>query len=256
MKVLNKTPNKLVFLMEEEDWYANLLRRMILREVPTLAIEDIEFKKNDSALYDEIIGHRLGLLPLKTPLKDYTFKDKCSCEGAGCSHCQATFTIKAKGPKTIYAKDLKSSDPKVVAANPDTPIVTLAKDQRLEFSAVAILGQGKEHTKWSPGHVYYKYYPEVSINNSKLKPEVISVLPKSLFKITGNKVEVKETELVNSDLWDTFEEMTNGGITVKEDPSKIIFYLESWGQMTCKEIVENAITLCDEKLSDFGKLLK
>ena len=39
---------------------ANSLRRIMIAEVPTLAIEFVEFEINTSALQDEYLAHRLG----------------------------------------------------------------------------------------------------------------------------------------------------------------------------------------------------
>jgi DNA-directed RNA polymerase subunit D len=61
--------------------FANALRRVIIDYVPTMAIEDIEFSKNSSILYDEIIAHRLGLTPIKTDLKSYNLISDCKCKG-------------------------------------------------------------------------------------------------------------------------------------------------------------------------------
>jgi len=65
LKLLNKEENKVTFLIKDtEPYIINALRRMILEEVPTMAIEEVTFIKNQSALYEEIIAHRMGLLPL------------------------------------------------------------------------------------------------------------------------------------------------------------------------------------------------
>lgn len=44
---------------------ANAFRRILIAELPTLAIEDVYILKNTSIIQDEVLSHRLGLIPLK-----------------------------------------------------------------------------------------------------------------------------------------------------------------------------------------------
>jgi hypothetical protein len=44
---------------------ANALRRIMLAEVPTVAIETVWFADNMSIIQDEVLAHRIGLIPLK-----------------------------------------------------------------------------------------------------------------------------------------------------------------------------------------------
>ena len=75
MKLLNKEENKITFLIKDINAsLANAVRRSIMEEVPVMAIEEVTFVKNTSALYDEIIAHRLGLTPLSTDIKGYNLK--------------------------------------------------------------------------------------------------------------------------------------------------------------------------------------
>src|SRR3989344_1750302 len=73
--------------------FVNAIRRCIINEVPTMAIEDVEIRKNSSILYDEMVAHRLGLVPLKTDLKSYNLPQKCKCEGKGCNRCQLKLVL-------------------------------------------------------------------------------------------------------------------------------------------------------------------
>lgn len=149
--------NRIVFSLSGVDIaYANTLRRLMGFEVPVMAIEDVEFRKNSSILYDEVLAHRMGLIPLTTDLKSYDLPSECKCKGAGCASCQVKFTLKASGPGTVYTSDLKSKDPAIKAVFNKMPLVKLLEGQELELEATAILGQGKIHSKWCPGLIFYK----------------------------------------------------------------------------------------------------
>ena len=95
MKAILNTPEKLVLRIEANDSLANALRRSIL-EIPTLAIDEVEIFKNDSALYDEILSHRLGLIPIKT-------------EKGASEKTKIEFKLSKKGPCTVYAEDRDGS---------------------------------------------------------------------------------------------------------------------------------------------------
>ena len=73
--------------------FANAFRRAMIGEVPTLAIEDVRIYDNTSAFFDEMLAHRLGLIPIKTDLSTYSTQENCTCGGAGCPGCTVTFTL-------------------------------------------------------------------------------------------------------------------------------------------------------------------
>jgi len=142
IKVLSKNKDIIRFTVEgANEAILNAIRRAASFETPVLAIEDVYFIKNSSALYDEIIAHRLGLVPFKTDLKRYFTKEDCSCKSEGCPKCQVKFTINVKGPMTVRASDLKSSDSSITPIYPNMPIALLLEEQELEFEAIAQLGQ-------------------------------------------------------------------------------------------------------------------
>ena len=68
--------------------FANTIRRLIIEEVPTLAVEEVEVKDNSSALHDEMLALRLGLVPIKTDLKSYKLpknQDEINEKSATCT---------------------------------------------------------------------------------------------------------------------------------------------------------------------------
>lgn len=248
--------NSVTFLLKDADAsFANALRRTVLDSVPTIAIEDVEFRKNSSVLYDEIVAHRLGLIPLTTDLKSYNLPSKCKCKGEGCAVCQAKIVLKADGPGMVLASDLKSKDPAIKPVYPDIPIVKLLKGQQLEFEATAVLGTGKEHSKWSPGHIYYKKKPVLKAGNLKNPEAVVKGTPPGVFEVREGKLVANEKLLMKYDLAGAVEDLSDGEATL-EGSDDYVFHLESFGQLTCRQIMEKAAEVFESEIKEFEKLLK
>ena len=134
----------------------NSFRRLILDEVPTFAVEDVEVVLNDSPLYDEALAHRLGLIPLKTDYKSYNMKDNCKCGGVGCALCEVKMTLKQDDEGYVYSSAIKSDDPKIVPSDLGIPITKIVGEGSVEMNLKAVLGKGREHSKWAPAHTYLK----------------------------------------------------------------------------------------------------
>jgi len=144
--VFKKTHNTIV----------NAFRRIILDEVPTFAIEDVEIVKNDSALYDETLAHRLGLVPLVTDLDTYNLKCECKCGSVGCALCEVKMSLTQSEPGYVYSGSIKSDDPKIIPAFTTIPVTKLLSGQEVEVNLTAVLGNGRIHAKWAPAHTYLK----------------------------------------------------------------------------------------------------
>lgn len=253
--VQEKTPNKLRFVLKDvTPAYANTLRRLMLGEVPTMAIEDVQISRNDSVLYDEIIAHRLGLIVLSTDLEGYVMTSVCKCKGAGCANCQLHIGIKLEGPKTVYAKDLVSKDPKIKPVYPDTIIVKLLEGQKLELEATAILGIGKEHMKWSPGNIWYYNEPTIKVNNKHKDFEAFKdKYPPQIFNDKG-QIDVK---LINTpQLVDACVGINEEIVHVEFDRTSFVFTVESYGALDAKTIVEQAMDIYGNQLKEFKALVK
>jgi DNA-directed RNA polymerase subunit D len=251
----DKETNRLTFVLKDSSaFFANILRRMMVEEVPTLAIEDVEFKENSSAMYDEMVAHRLGLIPIKTDLKSYELPSKCTCKGKGCAKCQLKLTLQSKAVGVVTAAHLNSKDPKCKPVFPGMPITKLIKGQEIELEATAILGQGKEHVKWCPGLVFYKAYPVITIK--KDCEDAAKVCPVKVFDFSKGKLTVNEKNRLKCHLCNACVDACNGSIEVEDSKTDFIFTIESWGQLDPVDMIEAAADMFKEKLDEFQSLLK
>jgi DNA-directed RNA polymerase subunit D len=237
---------------------ANTLRRLMMNEVPVMAIEDVEFKKNSSILYDEMLTLRLGLLPLHTDNESYNLPAECTCKGAGCAKCQVQLTLAAKGPAIVYAKELKSKDPKIKPVYPETPLVKLLEGQEIELVATAQLGLGKEHAKWSPALVYYRQRPSITITkeaDAKAVGELLKGSDLDALNEKGGKLTIDEKKLLLADAPDAYEGLGKG-VKVEYADDAFIFIIESWGQLSPSEIIEAGLDRMQKYLKEFDQLVK
>ena len=54
---------------------ANAFRRILLAEVPTMAVEKVFIYNNTSIIQDEILAHRLGLVPIKADPRLFEYRN-------------------------------------------------------------------------------------------------------------------------------------------------------------------------------------
>ncbi|HVC58425.1 MAG TPA: DNA-directed RNA polymerase subunit D [Candidatus Acidoferrales bacterium] len=123
--------------------YANALRRIATNHVSSFAIDRVTFYENTSPMFDEYIAHRIGLIPIHTPNDGYSETD------------EILFTLEATGPKTVYSRELETSDKEVKVENGDIPLIKLSAGQRVRIDGKAVLGSGIKHAKFQPALVTY-----------------------------------------------------------------------------------------------------
>ncbi len=132
-----------VTLEDANEAVANTLRRAMMIDIPTLAVDHLDVQKNESGLFDEMLAHRIGQVPLTVPE---------NVEEDDSVH----IAIKQEGPGTVLAEDIKTDNDESEPVNPDTVIVDLKDSQGLELEGEAVLGRGKEHAKHQGGTVGYE----------------------------------------------------------------------------------------------------
>ena len=230
--------------------FANSLRRAMIGEVPTLAIEYVKIYDNTSALFDEMLSHRLGLIPIRSDGIALVPSSRCTCEGKGCPACSVIFTMSVEGPGMVYSRDLISQDPLIVPADPLIPIVKLVKDQKVVLEARAVVSSGREHAKWQPTTACgYKLYPLITVSSQcDGCGQCVDQCPRNILEIRDGKVAVREGKLEDCSLCGLCERacVNTGigdqpGIVVTTDESRFIFVVEGDGSLPLRQVIGQAL---------------
>mmetsp|Transcript_19266 Transcript_19266/g.32168 ORF Transcript_19266/g.32168 Transcript_19266/m.32168 type:complete len:343 (+) Transcript_19266:80-1108(+) len=174
---------------------ANSLRRVMIGETPTMAIDLVTIEENNSVLHDEFLAHRLGLIPIRVNtskgVDQYQYKQDCFCE-SHCPNCSIEFDLdvvhETDAPvRIVTSSDLKTNNENVEAVtyssheeayfasstNPASDeasgitIVKLAPGQKVKCHCIALKGISKIHAKWCPVSVAtFAYVPKVELNEA------------------------------------------------------------------------------------------
>ncbi|MCR4327284.1 MAG: DNA-directed RNA polymerase subunit D [Nanoarchaeota archaeon] len=230
--------NKLVFELKTNENLANAIRRSV-GLIPTMAIDEVEISRNDSALYDETIAHRLGLTPLvfeKSWKKDSVLK----------------FKIDSKKGGTIYSGDIKGEFGVVYEK---IPITILNSDQELKIKGTTKMGIGREHAKFSPGILFYRDVSEIVLEK-EFEKEVSSTFPENEIKTKGNKIVILDNkEKTILDFCEGLSQKAKKKVETNETGS-LLFTVESFGQMSPEDVFKKAVDVLKKELDSILKKLK
>ena len=253
----------------------NAIRRTLLSDLPKLAIEDVEFhlgpirdeatnKDYDSStsMFDEGVALRMGLLPIPTDLSQFRRKSECTCNGAGCPHCQAMFSVDKKGPSTVYSKDLVPlGDASLAIVEPEIPIVRLGARQALLAYATAVVGTAREHSKWQVAFaVGQSPRPHVKIQRHSgctdacLK-RVAGSCPVNILDYSAGKLSVTdETKCILC--WACEKTCEHGSIHVEPDEEEFFLRFETDGSLTTREALRYALKDLKRRFEDLREAVQ
>jgi DNA-directed RNA polymerase subunit D len=258
----------------------NAIRRIIQLEVPTMAIDEVIFYENSSPLYDEIIAHRLGLIPLRSEeaIKRYRSPEECAkCmetyyaetpeEGVtrpGTGECENCFTYirgSVENPdtsselKTFYSGELLSDDPYVQPVYKEIPIVILGPGQKLSFDAKARLGRGIEHVKWSPVSVAGVRYvarihtETVSEERISQAEECVRYCPVNILVFSREEKKIVSKNDLECILCNQcLKRCPEDSIKIIPQENQFILFFESVGQLSIKTILMEALNMLISKI--------
>jgi len=124
------------FMINADVSLCNAIRRTIISGVSSIVIDTVCIKENDSFLCDEMIAHRLGLIPLRKTTSEPTTEFKIKLEEVG--------------PKRVYSRDIIFPSG-IEAVNPDIIILNLGIDECIKLTGLTEEGTAidQNHSKFS-----------------------------------------------------------------------------------------------------------
>ena len=262
IEILEKDDEHIKFVIENvTNSFVNSLRRVLISEIPTMAIVEVWIVENNTVLYDKILSHRLGLIPLKTDLDTYKFPEECECVGTGCPQCRVSFTLSQEAINEdlmVYSGHLEPADPKVVPVSDKIPIVKLIKGQKVVLEAYGSLGIGKKHAKWQSSTTSsFKNYPNVEIDYDKCTncEDCITACPRNVFVKKAKKVVVEQV-LDCTLCKECIKICEDAAVNLSWADDKFIFNVETSGAMPPEELIKQALQVLNKKAEGFLAALK
>lgn len=287
VRILEKTNEELVFdLVGLDAPLANAMRRVLLAEVPTIAIENVFFHDNTSIMHDEMIAHRLGLVPLlvdPAPFETWekgmpvtarnTVKFRLKVE---CDHASSGPRDPEAPPEVLYDNSsvttgmithvpmegqehmLQGSIPRPVHG--DIVLAKMRPGQAIHVECDATKNVGREHAKWSPvATAAYRMLPEITLKREVEGSEAVALkelCPMNVFDIEDGCAAVARPrqctmcrECVRGP---EREEM----VELSRKRQHFVFSVESVGQLPAGRLVEDALDVLVGKIDVVEKALK
>lgn len=258
---------------------ANALRRIFISEIPTMAIEKVNMWQNTSIIPDEVLAHRMGLVPIKVDPK--LFQEKQKSQEYNENNC-VRFNLHVKCTRkntpeaqnrdndilpendeklynhaSVYSSDMKwvpmGKQEKKFKNTPIRPVyedILLAKlrpGQEIEMELMCEKGIGKTHAKWSPvATAYYRLLPEITFNEDitgEDAEEVKAICPMDVFDVEDSgKLYVKNPRACTTCRECIRNDKYTDKIKLAKLKNHFEFTVESVGMMKPEDIVTEGIS--------------
>ena len=249
---------------------ANALRRTLLSDIPKMAIDKVEFhlgpimdgeKEYESMtpLFDEIIAHRLGMVPVPTDLDLFVPQDQCTCGGEGCPNCSIMYSLNKHGPCTVLSGDLMPlGNPDLKVKDEFIPLVELTDGQAVMIYATAVMGTAKKHVKWQVCNgVGYSYLPVIDIDSGRASDEAVleaaSACPKHVYAVEDGKLVAKDPLACNLCMSCVERVGSDRGLSVRGDETNFIFKFETDGSLTARQALDKAVEILSKEADEFAE---
>jgi DNA-directed RNA polymerase I and III subunit RPAC1 len=250
---------------------ANAVRRMLIAGVSTMAIESVFFVDNTSVMPEEMLAHRLGLLPLLVDPNLFDLPTVAPPTGDGLSvplldaviygRERLVFVLARQNDSKnthlpVYSDDLRwlplaGQEERGVSVKqvPRILLCKLAPGQRIELTAHAIKGVGSDHAKFSPvATASYRLMPSIRFDRpvqGERAARLKQLCPMNVFDIEDVGGTPTATvarplqctmcrECIRDDDW-------HGYVNLGRVKDEFLFSVESTGAVSPQRLVTSAI---------------
>ena len=282
IEIKSKTDEELVFDIKGIDpTIVNTLRRIMIAEIPTMAIETVIINQNTSIIPDEVLAHRLGLIPILADANDFVEK-KPEDEFNDKNSMKFTLNVKCYKDKNgeiinenIFSKDLifipqgnqhkkyfneETNEYSIGLVHDDILINKLTTGMEIDLECYCTKGIGRTHAKWSPVcTAYYRLVNKINIVkeiNGDNAEELRQLCPKGVFIVNKEgKAEVGNIRECTSCRECIRPEKFKNSIELGKISDHYEFHIESVGMYKPESIFLRAIEVLKEKVNTWHKLL-
>lgn len=292
IEVLSLNTEEIIFDLKGVDVsIANALRRILIAEVPTVAVENVWITENSGLVQDEVLAHRVGLVPIKVDPRRLDFVQEEAGETDADTlvfHLDVHFPQNGEAEihddvqqhtgvnvapsgcvlsshlKWLPIGSQKEMFPEgVEAVHPDIVLTKLRPGQGLEFEAHCRKGFGRDHAKFQPvATASYRLMPEVilaeDIRGDEAK-ELVALCP-DVFDIEdmGGAKSTPRAKVKNPRKCTMCRECIRKDHKVKlcRKVDHFLFTVESVGSLSPQDIVEEALKVLKTKASTYQEKVK
>lgn len=261
---------------------ANAFRRLMLSEVPSMAIEKVYIYNNTSIIQDEVLVHRLGLIPLRADPRLFEYKSEES-EDLGTENDTLEFELKIKCTRRkdvkesanfdtiyknhkIYSGQIKwlpkgkqgtlHSEADIGPINDDILISQMRPGHEFDLKLLAVKGIGKDHAKFSPvATAFYRLLPEIKLNRTVMGKEAF--LLQKCFSPGVIGIDDNDVAFVKDARYDTcsrnvfrYPQLAEA-VTMSRIRDHFIFNVESVGALKPEVIFVEAVKVLKKKCRKF-----